>query len=637
MAATGARVRGGGAAALLAALLSALAPGAAHGAVEGSPHDLLAQGYDTVRTSMLQERCSRCHLPTSPSQQNLIPEVPPVLQGSYAASSLGCFSCHDGTTIVSPDVDASQSAFHPLSHGTELAGYEGLGTEESGLPYLSGGRMECVTCHDPHDNGHRPFLRAELQELCLACHSKYAEIGRGRENRSGSHVLAAQPATGWRLEVPIKIGAPFQVPFPAPYPPQRAKGAPGVHWARGGHLGGGREGALGCVTCHAVHGDDESPPRRMLLTVEPENDVANLLCEGCHAGERGDAGRSAARPNPGGTKAGRTYHPVDDDAANGEGRIVEVTVPKGWPVGRGEPARLLCTTCHAAHDARPATPLLRPTETAPGFCESCHVGEPPAYHHPVAGTGKCQQQLPPPPEGEPPGMRCNLCHRAHNAGLGAPDEKRFVPLLRRENTADSCSSCHPPENPTCGTRPDYRASHFLGDPLEAYGETEPPLRRDPWPESLLTSAYGPPENRSVTCLSCHSFQRGALVSGDLKKSGHLLARSGNPVEWQPGGESGYLCAGCHSVDPGTGATKGHSHPQMTADAAKLNRIVTAPATITPSGKVNCDSCHRPHEAITRGGVFILESVDGTNTDPRAVRPPIDYTVLCHLCHDPGKY
>jgi len=374
-----------------------------------------------------------------------------------------------------------------------------------------------------------------------------------------------------------------------------------------------------------------------LLTVAPENDIANLFCEGCHAGQRDDAVRSPALPNPGGTKTARTYHPADDDLSNGEGRILEVVVPKSWPLGRGEPARLVCTTCHAAHGARPLTQLLRTPEGAETLCESCHQAPLPVNHHPVGQGGKCVPSLPPPPEGELPGLRCNLCHRAHNAGLGAPDEKRFVPLLREEVTMETCQGCHPADNPTCGTRPDYRASHYLGDPLVDYDDALPPLRRDPWPESNLASVYPLPENRSVTCLSCHTFKKGALLSGDEKKNGHLLARSGNPVEWVPGGETAYLCAGCHSVDPGTGQTKGHSHPMMNADAQKLGRVVVPPVTITPNGKVNCDSCHRPHEAITKGGVYILEHVDGLNTDPRAIHPRIDFTGTCHLCHDPGKY
>ena len=178
--------RGGLQSLALTLLLALTAAPPAFATVDGSPHDLIAQGYDVVESSQPEERCSRCHITTLLTLQDFIPEVPPVLRSIYGASSLLCFSCHDGTTIVSPVVDASTTAFHPGSHGSDLTRYEGLGSGTEGLPFMSGNRMECVTCHDPHDNGHRPFLRADLQKLCLVCHSKYAEFGRGKENRTGN-------------------------------------------------------------------------------------------------------------------------------------------------------------------------------------------------------------------------------------------------------------------------------------------------------------------------------------------------------------------------------------------------------------------------------------------------------------------
>lgn len=656
----------------------------ARGAIEGSPHDLISQGYDVVRVSASQERCTRCHLPTVPTLQSFLPDVPPVLAPVFGVSSLACFSCHDGTTIVSPDVDASRTAFHPASHGNDLKGYEGLRSEAVGLPYLGGRRMECVTCHDPHDNGHRPFLRADLHELCLACHSRLAEYGRGKENRTGSHILeidpalpsrpavplnvapgtttlplkvapgsAALPPRGpsgtTRIEVPLKVAEAFRTAFPTAYPLEKGKGNGGWHWNLGGHLMKGAVGGVDCSTCHMVHGDGGPPPPK-LLTVAPGNDTANRFCEGCHAGQRGDGARSTALPNPGGTIAGRTYHPADDDVSNGEGRIVEVTVPEGWPLGGGDPPRLLCTTCHVAHGAAVATPLLRPTDgntvlhgasvatpllqptaTNPGFCEACHTTLP-EHHHPLTGKGACEPNVNPVGETDPQGMRCVRCHQAHNAGLGAADENLHRPLLNW-TVATTCVECHPADNPTCSPRPETRASHFLGDPLAAYGDRAPPLYRDPWPESGLRSSFDDPEARVVTCFSCHSFEKGALVSGDAGLSQHLVARSGNTLEWSPGGESAYLCIGCHSLEPATGDTKGHTHKMMDADVSKLPRPANSPVTTTPSGHVNCDSCHKPHGAATPGGVYILEVVGGKNTDPKAIQPQIDFTSLCLSCHD----
>jgi predicted CXXCH cytochrome family protein len=36
----------------------------------------------------------------------------------------------------------------------------------------SEGRVQCDSCHDPHDNGSAPFLRAPAQDLCFICHDR---------------------------------------------------------------------------------------------------------------------------------------------------------------------------------------------------------------------------------------------------------------------------------------------------------------------------------------------------------------------------------------------------------------------------------------------------------------------------------
>lgn len=626
------------AARLLPLALAGLVAAPALATIEGSPHDLIAQGYDVVKVSLQQERCTRCHISSS-ALPAFLPAVPPVLERAYGAVSLGCFSCHDGTTIVSPHVDASRTAFHPGSHGTDLSGYEGLRSDAIGLPYLSGARMECVTCHDPHDNGHRPFLRADLQEICLVCHSRYTEFGRGKDNRTGNHILGIDPAAAPRARVPIKLAEAFRTAFPSPYPFEKGKGPGGWHWDLGGHLTLGRSGAIGCITCHTVHGDEAAAPLEHLTTIDPGNDTANRFCEGCHAGSRGDGEHAPPHPNPGGTTTGRTYHAVDDDAANGSGRALEIREPPGWPFGGGAPKRLLCTTCHAPHAAWVETPLLRPPPTAPGFCEECH-DQVPEWHHPVGELSdtRCSTQVRAAPYGSSKGLSCASCHQAHNAGFGKTPESDYVPLLVDSIASGAlCELCHPSGNPTCSKNTTALASHFVGDPTlaDTYDDKEPPLRTEAWPESRLTSTYGGARKQTVICLSCHSFRKGAITSGDDGTARNLLARSGNRIEWEPGQESNYLCTGCHGGNPSTGK-KGHTHPLMSANVANLGRDAQAPVTTTP-GKVNCDSCHRPHEALTRGGYYILEVIDSQNTDPAKIHPDIDYTVLCHACHDPNKY
>ena len=621
-------------------LFIVVAGGQARASVEGSPHDLIAQGYDVTKGSLLQERCTRCHLATSPANQGFLPAVAPVLERAYGASSIACFSCHDGTTIVSPVVDASRTAFHPRSHGNDLTGYEGLLSEEVGLPHLTGKHMECVTCHDPHDNGHRPFLRADIGEICLRCHSPRSEFGLGEKNSTGNHPLGGNPAKIVRKDLPLKVLPAFMTPFPLSYPASGGRTSAGVHWDLGGHLSAGGSGTIVCVTCHAVHGDEKKPPVPALLAVDPVRDVADLFCEGCHAGVRGDGVSSIALPNPGGTTTGRTYHPVDDDLSNKEGRIVEVTIPNGWPLGKGDPPRLVCSTCHRAHAAEPKTAILRPAVTATIFCENCHALGPIANHHPFdLRLARCLALLKPLPGEKDRSLTCARCHRAHNAGLGSVKESRFVPILTDDHLL-GCLNCHPAENPTCEPQPGYRSSHFLGDSTvpETYGDLLPPLRRTVWPESRLFSLYDGENEQILVCYSCHTFNARAVVSGDKGTQRYLLARSGNTQEWNPGEEDNYLCLGCHGLQPGTGARgKGHSHPLMGAMVEKLRTPPVAPMTPTPNGHVNCDSCHRPHGADTRGGVYIMEVIDSVNVDPLAIQPIIDFTAACRQCHNRKDY
>jgi predicted CXXCH cytochrome family protein len=486
------------------------------------------------------------------------------------------------------------------------------------------------------------MLRADIGEICQTCHSRQSGFGLGELNTTGNHPQGSDPAKLDRKGVPLKLDPAFTTPYPAPYPLLGGRTSVGAHWDLGGHLSAAEVKTIACITCHAVHGDERTPPRTDLLAVDPVRARADLFCEGCHVGERGDAQAAPPHPNPGGTTTGRTYHPADDDRANGVEGIVGTRNPEKWPLGTAASRPIICSTCHSAHGAAVRTLLLRRPAGGLGFCEVCHETLPLEYHHPriEKGLGRCSAQI----EMIDPvtGIRrtCELCHKAHNAGLGTGRETEYIPLLRASRLSDElCLRCHPAGNPTCGERPDYQASHFLGDPTlpETFQDLAPPYRLTPWPESKITSLYGGDKGQIMICLSCHTFRPGAVISGDDGKSRFLVARSGNSIEWADD-EGVYLCTGCHGAAPGTGpGEKGHTHPLMEARMETLGRESQFPITNTLSGHINCDSCHRPHEARTGGGYYIMEIIDSPNKDPRVVHPPIDFTSVCHSCHLPGKY
>jgi predicted CXXCH cytochrome family protein len=564
---------------------------------------------------------------------------PPSLEG-YGDVGLACYACHDGTTIVSGEVDASQGAFHPAAHPLAGEGFGGRG-ERGGEGKVG---ESCAACHRVHDNTLRPFLAQPLLELCPACHPGRENMGVGRTNVSGGHPVHETLLDDKGNRSPINAAALFRIPWPSLYPASGGRYLKGIHWRRGGHLSGGGEGLLECFTCHTVHGDEADPPRGGLLATEPVRKRADEFCESCHQGKRGDGQAAPPRPNPGGTTTARTYHPCDDDRSGEKTQRTPIRPGVAWPRGEGKPGPLLCTTCHSPHGGMPGSPALRQPVLAKTFCEECHLPQLFPAHHPVGlppdGAPPCE---PPPEKGtigevEPRTLYCSSCHVAHNAGFGRKEEEH-VPILKEGLAGDGlCLLCHRRDNVNCRSEEEGTASHFLGDPTlpDSYEDPAPPLRTLPWAETNLSSRYGGEEGKVLICLSCHSFRVPSGPGTALAPlENHLVARSGNDEEWKEN-PAVYLCAGCHGTNPST-MGEGHTHPLMSAKAAALGKAATPPVTYTATGRVNCDSCHRTHGAPPQTGYYILEVGISANTDPRAIRPEVNFTGLCHSCHTADKY
>jgi predicted CXXCH cytochrome family protein len=628
--------------AALAGFLVAV-PVAARGVVDSGPHDLLKQSYLSKGDAKTPQKCAFCHLPLGGGET--ISLDPPAASVEYFGRiGIQCYSCHDGTTMVNVNVDASQASFHPGSHPLSL------GTRQLPQSLLERGdlpvqrnRLDCTTCHNPHDSGLRPFLRVSAPELCALCHQRFENVGYGAGNLSGGHPIHETMEDDAGKTTPISPRQEFLTPFPMPYPLADGARTAGVHWERGGHLRQGREGTLECITCHTVHGSETAPPREKLLTIDPVRRTADEFCEGCHRGKRGDGVTTPYFPNPGGTTAARTYHPCDDDQGNGKGRTVPVRDKIQWPLGTAPDKPILCITCHTPHYGLPSTPALRRPVIGLNFCEECHLPELMLTHHPVGQPTVVERRcLQPPPEtviGQSGFGRtsCYSCHVAHNAGLDRK-EADFIPILRYSSREDDlCLVCHPADMISCLEKDKGTVSHFLGDPTltETYQDPNPPIRTTEWSESNLLSRYGGEKGKKIICLSCHDFRGSATAKVPLPLPHFLVAKAGNECEWEedPGV---YLCTGCHGYSPAT-IGSGHSHPLMNASVAKLGQPPSPPASYTTNGRLNCESCHVSHGAKPAGGYYILEAVTGDNKEPKTIHPRIDYTDLCHLCHISSKY
>jgi predicted CXXCH cytochrome family protein len=162
--------------------------------LKGSKHDF-SQTAEGPR-----DMCLPCHAPHLPigavgaeeSERPKSLRQYQSLDNQLSNASLLCLSCHDG--VVAPDVYTATHATG-LAHqlGSSLVGGAGLRGHPVGILYpvgdanyqpasrveadghvlLPGGRIQCTTCHDPHNGGRHSGLLTRSNErsaLCLTCH-----------------------------------------------------------------------------------------------------------------------------------------------------------------------------------------------------------------------------------------------------------------------------------------------------------------------------------------------------------------------------------------------------------------------------------------------------------------------------------
>ena len=181
-------------------------------AITGTAHDFSGAGWNATG-----EICVVCHTP-----HNAIATVEPLWNHElssvtnytpYSSSTLDatvgqpdgssklCLSCHDGTVAVdnfgsttsgtykitgNRNLGTDLSNDHPVSFtydatlATNDGGLNDPTTTNSGLgstidiDMLSSGKLQCSSCHNPHDDTNHHFLVMSnaASALCLTCHNK---------------------------------------------------------------------------------------------------------------------------------------------------------------------------------------------------------------------------------------------------------------------------------------------------------------------------------------------------------------------------------------------------------------------------------------------------------------------------------
>jgi hypothetical protein len=459
----------------------------------------------------------------------------------------------------------------------------------------------------------------------------------------------------------------------------------------GGHRTDGGTGNMTCASCHAVHGNEtatfssatdgttpvvaEQTGYNDLLVNAGDPSVVGIgvapICIGCHVND--------ATAGPGG--AATLSHPTESSSPWGITGVDTATMGAKWGINGAEDV-LVCQTCHKMHYAEPDTSILfgsitAPIDTSNSNCNECHSASTMANHHPanvavVSGTDyvasaithttadnwAAQTRGTAGPAYAFPGgeMVCGTCH-----GSGAHNNATWPGLVGFNGSSEMCVDCHS-YNPSVYTDNASAsagasaaiddASHFVTT-IASTGYQ----RAAAW-SSGATSKYGDTAN-ALICESCHTLRLTGVtpaVSDNTAVATVISASVGLLVEAAGNNQTVFdasgatpptgvvdLCTGCHGGTPGGGST----HPVLanmgatTASAAIVTTVGGSGGTVTLTGgdQVNCESCHRPHDASSGSGALILEHVGTASTkvlNDRATSQGganyADEADFCNMCH-----
>jgi len=336
---------------------SAIAAGL--GTLAFNKHNLTSVGPGPVKATTNDGVCTFCH---TPHNANLASNAPLWNQTSAAAStiyttyqssttksiaantpfpqpdgsSLYCLSCHDGVNAINstvsrgiismaatanltggkltPGVNSNLgkdlSDDHPISFTYPTAQSELLAAASfpaaSGKVKLFGGKMQCITCHDSHDDTNGKFLVISNSgsALCEACHLK------GAAWAVSSHKISTANWNGSGTN---------------PWP----------------HTSETSVATNSCENCHRPH--TAGGKKELLNTSAPENN-----CLPCHNGNVAAAALNidtVFKLKPGGTMV--SIHPITNNSSRHDAAEANLVASGNMHV--------TCVDCHNPHASKPGS------------------------------------------------------------------------------------------------------------------------------------------------------------------------------------------------------------------------------------------------------------------------------------------
>jgi len=380
--------------------------------VVNSVHNLSISGTGDIKASNETEVCIFCHTPHNSSPQKPLwnRQSPGLSYTLYHSStiqsapgqpdgaSILCLSCHDGTIAlgnvlsrgeqiemsggisVMPDGNSNLttdlSDDHPVSfiYNVSLSSADGELVDPAGLTgpvRLQSEKMQCTSCHDPHDNSLTQFLVASQQfsELCLYCHQK-----SGWEAASHRTSSATWDGTG---------NNPW---LHTPYTSVSENACENCH---NPHTAAGNERLMNylaeennCLNCHNSNVAGKDIQADLMKTYrhdvysytsihDPQEnkttEIRHVECADCH--------------NPHETNNNESTPPEANGYIHGTGGVDT----NGNPVARIQNQYELCYRCHADSFDKPGSPTSRHIEQNNVRMEF-DEGNP--SYHPVEGPGQ---------------------------------------------------------------------------------------------------------------------------------------------------------------------------------------------------------------------------------------------------------